>query len=139
MIVKTSFEIYSIQCENFQRMLIWGRYSFHIFLPSFEGMLIERERFSIFISISIFFYKTTEAVAQRCSVKKVFLEISQNSQENTCARISFLIKVQASGLNFAKFLKALFPTEHLRRLPLKQVQHTPKFHYLSQCSLHLSE
>ena len=30
-----------------------------------------------------------EAVAQRCSVKKVFFEISQNSQEN---RVSFLIK-----------------------------------------------
>ena len=29
----------------------------------------------------------SEAVA-RCSVKKVFLEISQNSQENTCARVS---------------------------------------------------
>ena len=36
-----------------------------------------------------------EAVAQRCSVKKMFLEISQNSQENTCARVSFLIKLQA--------------------------------------------
>ena len=32
---------------------------------------------------------------RRCSVKKVFLEISQNSQENTCARVSFLIKLQA--------------------------------------------
>ena len=31
----------------------------------------------------------TEAVAQCCSVKKVFLEILQNSQENTCARVSF--------------------------------------------------
>ena len=31
----------------------------------------------------------TEAVVQRCSVKKVFLKISQNSQENTCARVSF--------------------------------------------------
>ena len=29
-----------------------------------------------------------EAVVQRCSVKKLFLEISQNSQENTCARVS---------------------------------------------------
>ena len=28
-------------------------------------------------------------------LKKVFLEISQNSQENTCARVSFLIKLQA--------------------------------------------
>ena len=33
-----------------------------------------------------------EAVARRCSVKKVFLEISQNSQENTCARVSFFYK-----------------------------------------------
>ena len=30
--------------------------------------------------------------------KKVLLEISQNSQKNTCARGSFLIKLQASGL-----------------------------------------
>ena len=28
----------------------------------------------------------------------MFLEISQNSQENTCARVSFLIKLQPSGL-----------------------------------------
>ena len=33
-----------------------------------------------------------EAVAS-CSVKKLFLEISQNSQENTCLAVSFLIKV----------------------------------------------
>ena len=31
----------------------------------------------------------SEAVVQRYSVKKVFLEILQNSQENTCARVSF--------------------------------------------------
>ena len=29
-----------------------------------------------------------EAVSRRCSVKKVFSEISQNSRENTCARDS---------------------------------------------------
>ena len=39
-----------------------------------------------------------EAVAQRCSVKKVFLEISQNSQENTCATVSFLIKLLPDSL-----------------------------------------
>ena len=39
-----------------------------------------------------------EAVVRRCSVNKVFLEISQNSQENTCARVSFLIKLQALQL-----------------------------------------
>ena len=42
----------------------------------------------------------SEAVVQGCSVKKVFLEISQNSQENTCARVSFLIKLQAEACNF---------------------------------------
>ena len=35
---------------------------------------------------------TEDAVVQRCSLKKVFLEISQNSQEKNCARVSFLIK-----------------------------------------------
>ena len=35
-----------------------------------------------------------------CSVKKVLLKISQSSQENTCARVSFLIKLQAC--NFIK-------------------------------------
>ena len=30
-------------------------------------------------------YINSEAVAQRCSVKKMFLEILQNSQENTFA------------------------------------------------------
>ena len=41
----------------------------------------------------------SEAVAQRCSVKKVFLEMSQNSQENTCARV-FFNKVAGLGCNF---------------------------------------
>ena len=36
------------------------------------------------------------------SIKKVLLDISQNSQENTCARVSFLIKLQASGCNLLK-------------------------------------
>ena len=34
----------------------------------------------------------SKAVTQRCSVKNVFLEISQYLQENTCARVYFLIK-----------------------------------------------
>ena len=32
----------------------------------------------------------------------VFLKISQNSQENTCARTSLLIKLQAEAGNFVK-------------------------------------
>ena len=51
----------------------------------------------------------------------VFLEISQNSQENTCAGVSCLIVAGDSGtlwqrcfpVNFAKFLKTNFFIEHL--------------------------
>ena len=39
--------------------------------------------------------KVTEVVVRRCSIKKLFLKISQNSQESTCVRVSFLIKLQA--------------------------------------------
>ena len=39
-----------------------------------------------------------EAATRVVLQENVFLEISQNSQENTCARVSFLIKLQASGL-----------------------------------------
>ena len=38
---------------------------------------------------------TIRSSHQRCSIRKGVLEISQNSQENTCARVSFLIKLQA--------------------------------------------
>ena len=38
-------------------------------------------------------------------MKEVFLEISQNSQENTCARVSFLVKLQALGLRPTTLLK----------------------------------
>ena len=39
----------------------------------------------------------SEAVIRRYPVKKVFLEILQNLQENICASVSFLIKLQSSG------------------------------------------
>ena len=48
-----------------------------------------------------------EALVQRCSVKKAFLKISQNSQESTYSRISFLIKLQADLTLQKKKKKAL--------------------------------
>ena len=39
----------------------------------------------------------SEAVTLSYSVKKVFLKVSQNSQKNTCARVSFLMELQTSG------------------------------------------
>ena len=41
------------------------------------------------------------AVFQRYPVKKVFLEMSQNSQESTCARVSFLT-IRPEACNFIK-------------------------------------
>ena len=46
-------------------------------------------------------------------MKKVFLETLQNSLENTCARVSFITKLEALGLNFAKLLRTPFLTQHL--------------------------
>ena len=43
-----------------------------------------------------------EAVTSRCSVKKVFLKISQNSQENTCVNVPFSLKLEAQACNFIK-------------------------------------
>ena len=66
-----------------------------------SGLCELNSLFWVEIVKNIFLLLTSEAVARRCSVKKVLLEISQNSQENTCARVSFLIKLQAS-CNFIK-------------------------------------
>ena len=71
-----------------------------------------------------------DAVVQRCSVKKLFLKLSQNSQENTCARLqawglrtATLLKKRllhrCFPVNFAKFLRTTFPTVHLRWLLLR--------------------
>ena len=37
----------------------------------------------------------------RCCIKKLFIEILQNAQENTCVGFSFLMKLQASCLQRA--------------------------------------
>ena len=66
----------------------------------------------------------TEAVARTCSEKKVFLKISQNWNENTCARVSFLSLRPATLLkerlwhrcflvNFVKLLRGTIFIEQL--------------------------
>ena len=49
-------------------------------------------------------------------MKNVFLEISQNSQENTCARVLFIKKetlAQVFSCEFDEISKNIFSTEHL--------------------------
>ena len=57
---------------------------------------------SVFCKTAIVNYYS-ETVALRCSVKDVFLEISQNSQLNTCAGVSF--SGSRFPVNFVKFLR----------------------------------
>ena len=49
------------------------------------------------MSFAVLAELVSEAATKCVSQKKAFLEIAQNSQESTCARVSFLIKLQASG------------------------------------------
>ena len=42
----------------------------------------------------------SEAAVRRCSTKKVFIKILQNSQKKTCAGVFVLIKLQASKSEF---------------------------------------
>ena len=77
-------------------------------------ILIIYHKFYTFIDHSNFLFQ--EAATAGVLWKKVFLEISQNSQENTCGRVSFLITLPETLLrkrlwhkrfpvNFAKFLR----------------------------------
>ena len=74
---------------------------------------------------NFYYFSTNRSSHRRCSVKKVFLEISRNSQESTCARVSFLIKLQAAfnlikkdtlvqvfSCEFYEISKNTFFTEH---------------------------
>ena len=60
-----------------------------------------------------------EAVPRKGSSKKI-LKNSQNPQENTCTRVSFLKRLWYScfPVNFAKFLRTTLLKEHLRCLLL---------------------
>ena len=77
---------------------------------------------------------SSEVVVRMCSVKKMFQEISQNSEENTGVRVSFLLNffylnfikietlAQLFSVDFAKILRTPFFTEHLRWLLLHLIQ-----------------
>ena len=74
---------------------------------------------NILLVINIFIYHGSSH--RRCSVKNVFLKILLNWQEYTCARVSFLIKLQAYFIKkrlfsceFCEIFKNTFFTEHPR-------------------------
>ena len=97
-----------------------GMTPFHsVWLSNFQSVLMSRSK----------------AVDQRCSVKKVFLEFSQNSQEKHLCQSLFnkvagllkrRIEHRCFPVNFAKFLRTPFFIEYLwwlLLLLLKYIMH----------------
>ena len=74
-----------------------------------------------------------EAVIQRCSAKKLFLKISRNSQENTCARASFLGVRSAILLN-SRLRHWCFPVNFARLL---KTYHSVYLYLLSICLVNI--
>ena len=58
-----------------------------------------------YVSYRLFYVEITEVVVPSWYVKKVFLEISQNSYESTGTRDSLLIKLQARPGQACNFIK----------------------------------
>ena len=86
----------------------------------FQNALNFRELTQIIVILYVIEVRTSH---HRYSIKNVFLEIWQNSQENTVAIVSFLIKMDASFIEkesltqvffceFCEISKNIFFTEH---------------------------
>ena len=76
--------------------------------------------------------KHSEALTRKCSVKKVFLESSQNSQENNCAQVSFcrcnFIKKEALAQEFScEFCEISKNTFSYRTVPVAASDHSKEF------------
>ena len=71
------FKTKGVNCENFERKRL-NKGTIFFFEIQNDGMVKKKK-------------ERTEAVGQRCSMKKMFLEILENSKESTCARVPFLI------------------------------------------------
>ena len=80
---------------------------------------------------NLFWYLNSHLFShQRCSIENVYSKISKNSQESTCVRLSFLMKLQAWNfvkkrlrhscfpVNFPKFLREPFSTEQTKLFPV---------------------
>ena len=77
------------------------------FKSTIKSELLELENRVLLLAILRHYSLLYRSSHRRCSLKKVFLKISRNSQENTCARVSFLIKLHTFGLRLkaCKFIK----------------------------------
>ena len=130
--ISTTYHISYNSCFSYCLVLFIPIYCINHLLESSRyiiSMLEYATHFSLVLLLDMFSYQLPISRSSRPDVfcEKEFLEISQNSQENTRARVSFLIKLQAAPatslkrrlwhrcfpVNFAKFLRTSFFTEHL--------------------------
>ena len=82
-------------------------------------------RKNIFAGISsLIMLQAAEAATGGSLQEKVFLEISQNSQENTCARVSILIKLQPATLLKYRLWHRCFPVDFGKFLRTPFLQNT---------------
>ena len=98
-------------------------------LFSFKSSIMDVCQDSKFVVLLLLWY--SETVVWRCFIKQEILKVSQNSQENTCARVSCLIKLYTSAYSFVKketlvqvlsctfceTCKDVFCTKHSRATP----------------------
>ena len=103
----TSISSISIICNNF--LVLFCSNWFYVF-----------QVVKICFFFKVFFWRPSEAATGGVLQEKVFLEISQNSQENTCARVSFFCNfvkketvAQVFSCEFCEISKNTFFTEHL--------------------------
>ena len=90
--------------------------SYYPWIMRTNGTVQESESINVIQPVNaVKLISSIEAVVQRCTVKKVFLEISWNWQENTCAGVSFLTKfikkatlAQVLSREFCKIYKSTF-------------------------------
>ena len=100
---------------------LWPRYVEYIVIPNPLPTNVSRQWISFASQLNGFLMKEElgvdglEAVVWKCSVKKVFLNFSQSSQENSCRHQ----ENRCFPVNFANFLITSFFIEHLWWLLLK--------------------
>ena len=80
-------QIAKVQPQSVTQLLL----NFHKQPPEVFYKKTVLKNFAIFTGKHLYFSRSSRP---EVFCKKVFLGISQNSQENTCARVSFLIKLQ---------------------------------------------
>ena len=76
-----------------------------------QGSILEPLLFNI--DLTDLFFECVEAVARKCSVKRMFLEISQNSRDLLKTLLKKRLLRRCFPVNFTKFLRTPFFTEHL--------------------------